>query len=305
MEPISRRCALSIGAAGALAALSPASAAPPAAPQTAPTPGPDTPADAAGGARTRFAVNVETWWPSLPFLDRLRAAADLGFPAIELWPWRGRDVDAIARACDELGLAVAQFTAWGFSPPLNDPAHLAAFLAEIEASCAAARALGARCMTVVAGDDRAGATRAEMHAAVRAALERAAPIAADAEVTLILEPMNVRVDHPGHCLYGSPDAVAICRAVAHPRVKINWDLYHMQISEGDLCGRLREGFDQVGYVQVADHPGRHEPGTGEIHYPRVLRELHELGYRGYVGLECRPRDGEEQAARRVREADRW
>jgi hydroxypyruvate isomerase len=79
----------------------------------------------------------------------------------------------------------------------------------------------------------------------------------------------------------------------------------MQISEGDLCGHLREGIEQIGYVQLADTPGRNEPGTGEVHYNRVLRELHELGYRGYVGLECRPVGGEIEAARRVAAADVW
>jgi hydroxypyruvate isomerase len=117
--------------------------------------------------------------------------------------------------------------------------------------------------------------------------------------------MNGRVDHPGHCLYGSVDAVKICREVDSPMVKINWDLYHMQISEGDLCGRLKDGFDQVGYLQLADHPGRYEPGTGEIYYPRVLRAAHELGYRGFVGLECRPKEGEDLAAKRVNQADQW
>jgi len=87
-------------------------------------------------------------------------------------------------------------------------------------------------------------------------------------------------------------------------VKINWDLYHMQISEGDLCGRLKDGFDQLGYLQLADHPGRHEPGTGEIHYNRVLRQAYELGYRGYVGLECNPTE-EIKAAKAVAAADVW
>ncbi len=117
--------------------------------------------------------------------------------------------------------------------------------------------------------------------------------------------MNIRVDHKGHCLYGSPDAVRICREVNSPMVKINWDLYHMHISEGDLCGHLKEGFDQVGYLQLADHPGRNEPGTGEIHYPRVLRQAYELGYRGYVGLECRPATTELAAAQAVAKADVW
>ena len=86
----------------------------------------------------------------------------------------------------------------------------------------------------------------------------ASPIAEDAGVMMILEPMNVRVDHAGHCLYGSEAALRICDAVDSPAVKINWDLYHMQITEGDLCGRLREGVaaKQVGYLQLADHPGR-------------------------------------------------
>ena len=120
---------------------------------------------------------------------------------------------------------------------------------------------------------------------------------------LILEPMNIRVDHKGHCLYGSEASVAICRAVNSRHVKLNWDLYHMHITEGDLCRRLKQGFDQVGYLQLADNPGRNEPGTGEIFYPRVLKEAWDLGYRGYVGLECNPRQGEDLAARRVHDAD--
>jgi hydroxypyruvate isomerase len=144
-----------------------------------------------------------------------------------------------------------------------------------------------------------------MHDNVITGLKKAAPIAEKHGVTLILEPMNVRVDHKGHCLYGSAPAVRICREVGSKFVKINWDLYHMHISEGDLCGHLKEGFDQIGYVQLADHPGRNEPGTGEIHYPRVLKELSALGYRGYVGLECRPLKDEVSAARAVNRADQW
>jgi hydroxypyruvate isomerase len=88
-------------------------------------------------------------------------------------------------------------------------------------------------------------------------------------------------------------------------VKINWDLYHMQISEGDLCRRLKEGFDQVGYLQVADNPGRNEPGTGEVYFNRVLKEAIDLGYTDFVGLECRPQGDEVVAARRVAAADVW
>ncbi len=263
------------------------------------------PAKPAATPKTRFAANVEMWWTGLPFLDRIRAAHALGFPAIEFWPWRGKDVDAIAALTRELGIEVAQFTAWGFSPGLNEAKNHERFVAEIEASCAVARKLGCTKMTVVGGNDVKGATQAQMHEQIVAGLRLAAPIAEREQVMLILEPMNVRVDHKGHCLYGSEAAVRICRAVGSPMVKINWDLYHCHISEGDLCGHLREGFDQLGYAQVADHPGRTEPGTGEIHYPRVLRELHELGYRGFVGVECRPSKPEAEAAKALWFADRW
>ncbi len=254
---------------------------------------------------TRFAVNVEMWWTELPFLDRVRKAAELGFPAIELWPAKGKDIAALAELTAELEIDVAQFTAWGFERRLNDPANHGAFEEAIGKACEVARTLGAKRATVVAGDDRSGIPKKRLHEQVIEGLRRVATTAATNDVTLILEPMNVRVDHPGHCLYGSEDAIAICREVASTHVKINWDLYHMQISEGDLCGHLADGFDQIGYVQLADHPGRNEPGTGEIHYPRVLKKLAELGYEGYVGLECRPRVSELDAARAVARADAW
>jgi len=263
------------------------------------------PAKPAATPKTRFAANVEMWWTALPFLDRIRAAHALGFPAIEFWPWRGKDLDAIAALTAELGLEVAQFTAWGFAPGLNEAKNHERFVAEIEASCAAAHRLRCRKMTVVGGNDVPGASQAQMHEQITAGLKLAAKVAEREQVLLILEPMNVRVDHKGHCLYGSEAAVRICRAVGSPMVKINWDLYHCHISEGDLCGHLREGFDQLGYVQLADHPGRTEPGTGEIHYPRVLRELHELGYRGCVGVECRPSRPEAEAAAALWRADQW
>ena len=255
---------------------------------------------------TKFAVNVEMWWGKLPFLDRLRQAAALGFPAVEFWPLKGKDVAAIAALSRELKIDISQFTAWGFKPGLNDPAHHDDFVKAVEEGCQAAKKLQCKLMTVVAGDDIPGMSQETMHANVIAGLKRAAPIAEANDVTLILEPMNIRVDHKGHCLYGSAPAIRICNEVNSSHVKINWDLYHMHISEGDLCGHLREGFaaGRIGYIQLADHPGRHEPGTGEIHYNRVLRELTQLGYKGYVGLELNPTK-ELTAAIACAKADVW
>ena len=257
---------------------------------------------------TKFAVNVEMWWPKeKDFLKRLAAAAELGFPAVEFWPWENKNVPAVAEACQRLGLAVAQFTAWGFKPGLNDPKNHAHFVEKVDRGCEVAKQLKCSMMCVVGGDDVPGVSQEKMHEAIIDGLRKAAPVAERHGVTLILEPMNIRVDHKGHSLYGSAPTLRIIKAVGSKFVKINWDLYHMHITEGDLCGHLREGFaaDAVAYVQLADHPGRHEPGTGELNYTRVLQELKALKYDGYVGLECVPQKPEREAAVAVYNADNW
>lgn len=254
---------------------------------------------------TKFAVNVEMWFRKQPFLERLKSASALGFPAVEFWPYENKDIDATIKLCGELNLAIAQFTAWGFTPGMNDPKNHDKLAAKIEEACKVAKRLNCPKMCVVGGNDQPGMSQAQMHDNIITALKKVAPIAEQHQVMLILEPMNIRVDHKGHCLYGSPDAVRICREVNSKMVKINWDLYHMHISEGDLCGHLKDGWDQVGYLQIADHPGRHEPGTGEIHYNRVLKQAYDLGYRDYVGLECTPSGEELVAAQAVARADVW
>jgi hydroxypyruvate isomerase len=251
---------------------------------------------------TKFAVNLEMWWRELPFLDRVRKAARFGYPAVEFWAWKNKDLDALAALSRELGIAVAQFTAGsGF----NRPEGHGGFLEAVKQACAVAKQVGAKKACVVPGGNVKGMTEREMHDQCIAALKKAAPICEDHDLMLIVEPLNIRRDHKGQCLYRSRDAVRICREVGSSHVKINWDFYHQQITEGDLCGNLREGFDQVGYLQLADHPGRHEPGTGEIHYNRVLQEAYDLGYRGYVGLECTPKTNAVIAAIAVAKADVW
>jgi hydroxypyruvate isomerase len=254
--------------------------------------------------RSKYAVNVEMWWTGQDFMDRIKSAAKAGFPAIEFWGTDGKDLKKIRALCDELKLDIAQFTAWGFEPGMNDPANHVLLEEKIREACENARTLRCSLATVVGGNDQPGMTQETMHQNIINGLKRVAPIVEDSGLTLILEPMNIRVDHKGHCLYGSTPAVRICKEVGSPNVRINWDLYHMHITEGDLCGHLREGIGQIGYIQVADHPGRHEPGTGEINYGRVLKEIRDLGYTGYIGLECNPTEPA-RAWERIQEADRW
>jgi len=254
----------------------------------------------------KYAVNIEMWGfdtddPAL----RIRRAADLGYTGIEMWAWRGKDLDAIARACRDTGVQVLQFTGPGWTPKLNDATQHDAVLKELEASCEAAKKLNTKMILVLAGQEVKGLDHAQMHANVIECLKKCVPICEKNDITLILEPLNTRVDHKGYCLNNSADAIHMCKTVGSPRVKICWDLYHMAIMEGDLCRHIQEGFEHIAYFQIADNPGRNDPGTGEVNYARVMRAAWELGYRGWVGLEFTPQGSELEAAQRVALIDRW
>jgi hydroxypyruvate isomerase len=257
---------------------------------------------------TKFAVNLEMWWPrEKNFLKKLENTAALGFSAVEFWPWNNKDIKAVAETCERLKIEVCQFTAWGFRPGLNETRNHDKFVEDVEKGCEVAKQLKCKMMCVVGGDDVKGMTQEKMHDNIIEGLKKAAPVAEKHGVTLILEAMNIKIDHKGHCLYGSAPTLRIIKAVGSKFVKINWDLYHMYVQEQNLIENMKKGFEAeaIAYLQVADHPGRHEPGTGEIKYPEVLKALHDLGYRGYVGLECNPKKGEEAAAWSVNRADDW
>ncbi len=267
------------------------------------------PARAAGredGTWMTYAVNVEMFWRDKPFLDRLQAVADAGLSHYEFWPWRNKDVAAIAALNAKLGLVPVQFTASPkrFDQGITDPARRSEFVEDVRLAVKVAKDLGVKLLTVVAGEETAGLSRDEQTRAVIDAFKAGAEVVGPEEITLILEPLNVLVDHPKQHVVRSDHAAEIIRAVGSPHVKILFDIYHQQISEGNLSGNVKAYFDLIGYYQLADHPGRHEPFTGEIRYAHVLRTIHDLGYRGPIGLELNPSGDPAKAIEAVRKVDR-
>lgn len=252
-----------------------------------------------GDVNTKFAANLELWWGrGEPVIDKIEKAHALGFEAIEFWAYGKEDIDGIAAKCEALGIQVAQFTAWG--KPLGSGKNIDEFEAGIKEAITVAHKLGAPMMTVTGHRWVEGYTLEEQLANYTKAMRRVAPLCEAANVMIIIEPFNP-VDHGKNTLNGSQAAVEICREIDSPMIKINWDFYHMQLSEGALIHYLREGYDQVGYLQLADTPGRHQPGTGELNYVAILKAAHDLGYRGYVGVECRPQGTEAEALQQLLE----
>jgi hydroxypyruvate isomerase len=260
------------------------------------------------GTWLTYAVNIEMTWGNLPFLERIKKVKEAGFTHYEFWPWRNKDLDAIARLNKALGLTVSQFSASpvkGFAHGITDPSpdRIKEFEEEISTAVEAAKKLDVKKICVVAGEETPGLSHEKQTAAVIAALEAGAKIVEPAGITIILEPLNIVVDHPRQLVIYSAHAAEILKSVGSPNVKMLFDIYHQQISEGNLTGNIRKYHDLIGYYQLADHPGRHEPTTGEIYYPFVLKTIHDVGYKGEIGLEMSPKTDPAAGFQAVRKVD--
>jgi hydroxypyruvate isomerase len=260
------------------------------------------------GTWLTYAVNVEMTWNKLPFLDRIRKVKEAGFSHYEFWPWRGKDIGAIIRLNGELGLTTSQFSAspvkgFGHGITNPDPARREEFEEEIRSAVEVAKRLGVKKVCVVAGEETSGHSREEQTQAVVSALKAGAAIVEPAGITIILEPLNILVDHPRQLIVHSAQAADVLKAVGSPNVKMLFDIYHQQISEGNLTGNILKYHDLIGYFQLADHPGRHEPTTGEINYPFVLKTIHDVGYRDPIGMEMSPRAEPKAAFQAIRQVD--
>lgn len=222
-----------------------------------------------------------------PVADRVRAAAAAGLTGIEFWHWRDKDLPTLTTAIEETGIAVTSFVS---DPPgrLVDPATHADFLTGLADSCALANRLGARCLVVLAGDALPDESRDGQRAAVVTALRKAASIAADHGLVLVLEPLNTLIEHPGHFLDSTRDALSIIQEVDHPAVCLLYDLYHSAVMGEDAAEVLAGNIRYVSHVQIADVPGRGEPGSGTLDWAQQIATLAALGYRGRIGLEYVP-----------------
>lgn len=220
------------------------------------------------------------------FGARVRAAHAAGLDGVEFWRWSNKDLDAIAVAVKGTGIPVTGLVAEPMVP-LTDPAQHEAFLEGLKSSIDVARRLGAPALIAQAGADLEGRSRAEQHAALVAALSRAADVLKGSGVVLMLEPLNTRIDHVGYFLPSTTEGLDIVDEVARPEIRLIYDMYHSAVMDEKidvLAGRL----DRVAHVHLADAPGRHEPGSGTMDWQRRLAWLETHGYDGFVGLEYKP-----------------
>lgn len=224
---------------------------------------------------------------------QLRYAAEEGFSAWEDNGMAGRSVDdqkKIAETMEHLGMTMGVFVAhsipWG-KPELTSGSEEGRekLLAGINNSVEVAKRVNARWMTVVPGSVDNRLPIDYQTANVVESLKHAAAILEPHGLVMVLEPLNWWANHPGQFLQFIPQAYLICKAVDSPACKILFDVYHQQISEGNLIPNIDRAWDEIAYFQTGDNPGRNEPGTGEINYRNVFKHIHSKGYTGVVGME--------------------
>jgi hydroxypyruvate isomerase len=262
---------------------------------------PETPE---GPWSVELAVCAEMVFLELPVAERVRRIADLGFQ-VEIWDWTRKDLDALAGT----GAVFSSMTGY-VSGTLTDEEGGGELLASAERSVAVAERLGCPRLNLHGtGLDPKGLPVRPVHevtgamwlAAART-LDRVAALGERAGVTFCLENLNTAVDHPGVPFARAADTLALVEAVGRPGLRMMLDLYHAQIGEGNLIKLVRRAGPLIGEIQVADVPGRCEPGTGEINYPAIAAALEDLGYRGTVGLEAWASGDSELALARFRAA---
>ncbi|MDV7087242.1 TIM barrel protein [Rhodococcus sp. IEGM 248] len=234
-----------------------------------------------------LAASAEMLYLDLPFLDRVHRIAERGLQ-VEIWDWSTKDIDALAA----VGAELSSMTGY-LEGNLTEPDGIEALLTTAQQSLDVAKRLDCPRLNLHGtGLDNRGLPVRPVETVTPAmwltaadTLRKVAELGEQAGRVFTLENLNLAVDHPGTPFATAADTLALVQAVGSPHLRMNLDLYHAQIGEGNLIELVRKALPYIGEIQVADVPGRCEPGTGEIHYPAVAAALRDIGYTGVVGLE--------------------
>jgi hydroxypyruvate isomerase len=255
----------------------------------------------ASGGGPPFSISVMLWtvYNKLPFEQRLEKVHEAGYTAVELVEeykdWSKDDYAKFRARKRELSLTVDACS--GINHSLCDVSQRDAFLAEVRAKLPVLEELECTKLIILSGDKVPSQSHQQMHDACVETLKRAVDITAAKNVGILLENIDPE-ENPRYFLTSVNEGFDIVRSVGHPRLQFLYDFFHDQIAEGNLLAKLDKNLSLIGVVHIADVPGRHDPGTGEINYPNIFRKLGQLGFNGYVAMEFVP-EGETVAALRA------
>ena len=233
----------------------------------------------------RYCVPIPCFFGKMDFCEAIKTVKSLGFDAAETYSWQNLDLDKVRGTCQDTGVELLSMCTTEFN--MTEPAMRKTWLEGLAVSCKAANRMGVKKLITQVGQDT-GAERTVQHDSIVAALTAAKSILEDAGVTIMIEPLNTYVNHPGYYLWSSAEAFEIVRQVDHPLVKVVYDIYHQQVMEGNIIPSVTGNLDCIAHLHSAGHPGRHELQYGENDYRVIFDAVDKAGYQGACGLEYNP-----------------
>ncbi len=251
-------------------------------------------------------MSVPPGWFDGDIHQQLEQVAQWGFPAYE-WLGPEGDMEALKAKMDDLGLELSCIVGAGSIAP----GHMVKkedhdnVVEQFENRISLAKKLGCRRLIGLTGNEREDISYEEQMDNVVECLKRLAPLAERNEVILVVEALNPLVDHKGYFLTRTDQTIEILKRVGSPNVKMLFDIYHQQITEGNVIRNITNNIEYIGHFHVADNPGRKEPGTGELNYQNIFKAIHSSGYDGFVALECGKSGSTEQALNAVLKCFDW
>ncbi|WP_248910833.1 hydroxypyruvate isomerase family protein [Halocatena marina] len=246
-----------------------------------------------------LSVCLDTLFTDDPFVDRIDRCAELGVGGVEFWEPSDRPLREVRERTATNDLAFVGMV--GCTTGLTDPDARDHTVDELRSTIETATAVGCENLIVTSGPECESRGWQTQYDNVVDTLNTVAPAAEEAGVTLLLEPLNTAIDHPEAFLSRSKTGFDVVDELDSPRVRLLYDVYHQQITEGNIIDTMRTNLDRIGHVHVADVPGRNEPGTGELNYERIIGSLADAGYDGYIGCEFRATGSDSSAVESVLE----
>ncbi|MEZ6135331.1 MAG: TIM barrel protein [Pirellulaceae bacterium] len=234
----------------------------------------------------KLSVCIDAVFEGCPLPQAVETVAKCGYEAFEFWRWWDKDLSQVLAARERWGVNIAACCTKFVS--LVDPQLRQKYLAGLKESIGVAQSLGCPVLISQVGDALPGVSRHEQHKSLVDGLRESANLLDGSGVTLAIEPLNEIVDHAGYYLVRSDEAFEIVEEVGSSSVKVTFDIYHQQISEGHLIRNMEKHIDKIAHFHAAGNPGRHELTSGEINYEQVFAAIAQTSYDGYVGLEYWP-----------------
>lgn len=245
----------------------------------------------------KFSINLDFVYENRDYVEAMREIRECGFQNAEIVFMEGKDLNRLVEAQKETGLGFALLVSYMID--LVNAEKKEEFIEKIKLKIQEAKALSCGRIVIAVGDCMTSISHEEQMQNVERGIREMIPLFEEADMTMLLEPINNKIDHPTTALWSSQEAFDMVRRIHHPWVKVLHDIYHMEVMEGDCTRTIIENRDIIDHLHCAGNPGRHEPYIGEINYPEILRMVREAGFQGNVGIEYAPLEDPKKGTEKI------